>query len=115
MVVNCIIFLPLIFLPLIHHCVEVMFDLALEIHSDLIDIAKFDKGPPSKGLEVVDAWNPYYTSAYGFSSSDTFPSSFSKSAFVPVSVADVTGTSKAGENNPKSSASFGSLKGKSLT
>ena len=40
-----IIFLPLIFLPLIHHCVEVMFDLALEIHSNLIDLAEFDNGP----------------------------------------------------------------------
>ena len=42
----CIIFLPLIFLPVIEHDVEVMLDLALETHTDLIDIAKFDKGPP---------------------------------------------------------------------
>ena len=53
-----IIFLPLIFLPFVNHCIEVTFDFALEINSDLIDVAKFDKGPSSIGLEisVVRRW-----------------------------------------------------------
>ena len=56
-----------------------------------------------------------HVSAYGFSSSVTSASNFSKSASLSTSSVGESASSAVGTNNAKSSASFGSRRGNSLT